>query len=150
MGALALQCCCDNKRGDMAGVNKEPSAKTTATSLAAGAPPPGGSEFAEKLVEPVADARNNLKGHEYVVTVDRTNGGKLGIDCDRYDGATLLVDRVNPGLVEDWNNANTTSDYKVCAGDRIIAVNGIQSDARAIVEECRREKVLKMICVRPN
>mmetsp|Transcript_51996 Transcript_51996/g.96235 ORF Transcript_51996/g.96235 Transcript_51996/m.96235 type:complete len:147 (-) Transcript_51996:177-617(-) len=144
MGAVALQCCCDNKRGDMQGVSKEPSSKTPAASFSAGTPPPD----AEKLVEPMLAGEGKPQhGKEFTVTVDRTHGGKLGIDCDRYDGATLLIDRVNNGLIDDWNTMSV--EYKVCPGDRIVEVNGIRSDARAIVEECRKEKVLHLVCLRP-
>ncbi|CAE7418209.1 unnamed protein product [Symbiodinium sp. CCMP2456] len=77
---------------------------------------------------------------EYVIQLDRKAGGRLGIDVDHKDGETLLIEVINEGLVMDWNNANKKD--KVTVGDRIVEVNGINSDVLQLVDECKKNQVL--------
>ena len=71
---------------------------------------------------------------------------KLGVDVDLTDGCSLLIDKVNDGLVGEWNKANP--DKEVKKDDRIIAVNGSKGNAQALTEVCKREDVLEMTVVR--
>mmetsp|Transcript_123329 Transcript_123329/g.226266 ORF Transcript_123329/g.226266 Transcript_123329/m.226266 type:complete len:279 (-) Transcript_123329:38-874(-) len=58
-----------------------------------------------------------------VVLLNRENG-LLGLAVDPDDGETLVVSAVDEGLVQEWNERNTTRPVTV--GDRIISVNGMQ------------------------
>lgn len=56
----------------------------------------------------------------------------------------MLVDRVNDGLIADWNAAHG-QELQVRVGDRIVEVNGLSGDAKKIFDACRSEKVLKLL-----
>mmetsp|Transcript_57438 Transcript_57438/g.136546 ORF Transcript_57438/g.136546 Transcript_57438/m.136546 type:complete len:134 (-) Transcript_57438:258-659(-) len=108
-------------------------------------------------VEPLGDALPNSDEPEaaaeaqpvyFNVKLDRTNDSSpLGIDCDRKDGVTLLVERINtPGLLENWNTNNESS--KVVPGDRIVEVNGKSGDVFAIIEELKKQEPLSVKIMR--
>jgi len=80
--------------------------------------------------------------NEYTIILDKTSGTRLGIDVDHQDGVTLLIECINGGLVEAWNDANPKA--KVKTGDRIVEVNGYRSDVLQLVDECKKNSVLKM------
>mmetsp|Transcript_135980 Transcript_135980/g.378989 ORF Transcript_135980/g.378989 Transcript_135980/m.378989 type:complete len:143 (-) Transcript_135980:161-589(-) len=86
------------------------------------------------------------KGMEFEVVIDKTNGTRLGVDVDHQDGATLLIDAITGGLAEKWNTDN--ADKALKQGDRIIEVNGIRGDVLALVDECKKNKILKMTVLR--
>lgn len=67
----------------------------------------------------------------------------MGIDVDHKDGETLLIEVINPGLVQDWNEKGANQD-KVHVGDRIIEVNGIAKDVLQLVDECKKNQVLTL------
>jgi len=83
---------------------------------------------------------------EFQIQVDRSEGGKLGIDVDFSDEITLLIDAITPGLIQDWNDRNPT--YLVRKLDRIVEVNGLRGDYARLVEECRKEELLTMVIKR--
>jgi len=84
----------------------------------------------------------NAKDDEYTITLNKTDGTKLGIDIDHQDGTTLLVEAVTGGLVEAWNTNNP--DLKVSAGHRVFEVNGNRGDVLQLVEECKKSQQLIM------
>eukprot|EP00930_Biecheleria_cincta_P082449 TRINITY_DN72182_c0_g1_i1.p1 TRINITY_DN72182_c0_g1~~TRINITY_DN72182_c0_g1_i1.p1 ORF type:complete len:165 (+),score=47.27 TRINITY_DN72182_c0_g1_i1:72-566(+) len=84
-----------------------------------------------------------LASNEYAVTLDKSNGDRMGIDVDHKDGETLLIEMINPGLVKTWND-NPSNQDKVSMGDRIVEVNGIRSDVLQLVDECKKNQVLNL------
>merc|ERR1740130_1114497 len=98
-------------------------------------------------VTAVNNAGNERKGAvEYAIKLDRSTGDRLGVDVDNQDGLTLLIDSITGGLVSSWNSSN--SDNKVKAGDRIVEVNDVRGDLAQMVEECKKNKMLKIILMR--
>lgn len=93
------------------------------------------------------NAEATLFKNEYMVTLDKSDGDKLGIDVDHKDGSTLLVEMINEGLVKAWNDKPGNQD-KVALGDRIVEVNGFQSDVMKLVDECKKNQVLKLKILR--
>lgn len=83
------------------------------------------------------------KGSEFKITIDKTNGTRMGVDVDHQDGATLLVDAITGGLMGAWNAADPNKAVK--QGDRIVEVNGIRGDVLQLVDECKKNKVLEMV-----
>lgn len=81
--------------------------------------------------------------NEFKITVDKTQGTRLGVDVDHQDGQTLLIDAITGGLVEKWNTENPGQAVK--QGDRIVEVNGIRGDVLQLVDECKKNKVLEMM-----
>merc|ERR1719210_2886937 len=82
----------------------------------------------------------HTRGDEFAITLDKSEGTRLGIDVDHQDGTSLLIENINGGLVEAWNDAHP--DQKVKQGDRIIEVNSIRDDVLQLVDECKKNQVL--------
>lgn len=83
---------------------------------------------------------------EWQVKLTKSERVRLGVDVDLNEGTTLIIDTVNPGLMEEWNKANP--DEVVKPGDRICSVNGTSGDAMKMTEVCKRDTVLVMIIQR--
>merc|ERR1719487_107388 len=71
----------------------------------------------------------------------------LGVEVNHNDGASLLIENVNPGLVDSWNMVHP--EQMVSVGDRIVAVNGHRGDVAEIVRECLEAAVLE-VAIRPR
>eukprot|EP00930_Biecheleria_cincta_P025880 TRINITY_DN18352_c0_g1_i1.p1 TRINITY_DN18352_c0_g1~~TRINITY_DN18352_c0_g1_i1.p1 ORF type:complete len:179 (+),score=27.01 TRINITY_DN18352_c0_g1_i1:161-697(+) len=81
---------------------------------------------------------------EYAITLDKSRGDtKMGIDVDDKDGETLLIEVLTDGLIKMWNDDSANKE-KVSVGDRIVEVNGRRTDSQQLVEECKKNQVLKM------
>mmetsp|Transcript_51871 Transcript_51871/g.97317 ORF Transcript_51871/g.97317 Transcript_51871/m.97317 type:complete len:899 (+) Transcript_51871:38-2734(+) len=96
-------------------------------------------DSADKSDEPAEVVKS---GTEYTITLDRTDGARLGIDVEKQDGVTLLIESINGGLVEKWNKDNP--NQKVSPNDRIVEVNGVRDDLMLLVDECKKNMVLKI------
>mmetsp|Transcript_112907 Transcript_112907/g.324515 ORF Transcript_112907/g.324515 Transcript_112907/m.324515 type:complete len:150 (-) Transcript_112907:175-624(-) len=79
---------------------------------------------------------------EFDVCIVKTAGTRLGLDVDLSDGVQLIVDKIAPGLAEEWNAANP--DKKFGRGDRIVSVNGVQGNAQKMAEACRKGTTLNL------
>merc|ERR1712182_118663 len=80
-----------------------------------------------------------LSQHEYIVYLDRSRGDPLGIDVDGSNGVSLVVQAVNGGLVQAWNDKNP--DRKVRPGDHLIDANGIRDDAVELMRQCKMNQL---------
>merc|ERR1712032_1719186 len=100
-------------RTDLPGIGKEPATKSAA-----------------------ARAANVPKCHEFTVLVDMTRQNMLGLDVDWSDGKTLYINSVQPGAIQDWNLIHPIFQ-QVCAGDRIVSVNGYSDDPEAMASLCK-------------
>jgi len=94
-----------------------------------------------KEAEPMTPPPAANEPEYYQFTIDRSSGGKLGIDVDHEDNRTLLVESISGGLVGDWNIANPLLQVRV--GDRIVEVNGLKDDVMKMVEECKKLQLLE-------
>lgn len=94
-----------------------------------------------KESEPVPSPSREAEPVFYQFTIDRSSGGKLGIDVDHEDNRTLLVENVKEGLVQDWNLAHP--ELQVTVGDRIVEVNGVKEDVMRMLEECKKPQLLE-------
>jgi len=65
---------------------------------------------------------------------------------DLSDGDHLLVDKVNDGLVMEWNKANPDKEVKPM--DKVMEVNGIKGDATAMTETCKNQDELELLILR--
>ena len=84
----------------------------------------------------------------FKITVDRSDGGELGIDVGigGAAGSAVLVGKVKEGLVEQWNGRNTEAEVR--SGDYIVEVNGISGNPMQILAECGQNKILRMAILR--
>mmetsp|Transcript_32382 Transcript_32382/g.59149 ORF Transcript_32382/g.59149 Transcript_32382/m.59149 type:complete len:263 (-) Transcript_32382:57-845(-) len=79
---------------------------------------------------------------EFMITLDRTDGKRLGIDVDHQDGVQLLIEEIEGGLVEEWNNEHP--EQAVCEGDCITEVNGISEDVPKMLEQCMKKGIVNI------
>mmetsp|Transcript_53360 Transcript_53360/g.93670 ORF Transcript_53360/g.93670 Transcript_53360/m.93670 type:complete len:159 (-) Transcript_53360:73-549(-) len=150
--------CCDRPQGDTANEQMESAYKKEASPGAAALPtiiepaePAAVAQTRDIAPASIADDPPSpppppKSDTEYTVTLDRTSGDRLGVDVDNQDGKTLLIESINGGLVGKWNDANPNEKVKVM--DRIIEVNGIRDDLLKLVDECRKNQVLKLKLLR--
>jgi len=64
-------------------------------------------------------------GQEFAVALNKGHGQALGIHVDSNDGSTLEVKHLGNGLLN-------SHDRQVREGDKIVSVNGVRGDARAL------------------
>merc|ERR1719199_2055997 len=75
---------------------------------------------------------------EFTVRLQRQPNIKLGLRLDGKDGQSLLVEKVNVGLVKAWNDANPS--LAIQPGDRIVSVNGVRGEPQLLIEQTAEEK----------
>eukprot|EP00747_Dinoflagellata_sp_TGD_P170454 gnl/TRDRNA2_/TRDRNA2_202049_c0_seq1.p1 gnl/TRDRNA2_/TRDRNA2_202049_c0~~gnl/TRDRNA2_/TRDRNA2_202049_c0_seq1.p1 ORF type:complete len:158 (-),score=32.26 gnl/TRDRNA2_/TRDRNA2_202049_c0_seq1:131-604(-) len=152
MGALNCRQCETQKEA-------EPATFIDVTTNAVAEPPETSlKEVQEKeapATAPPAPAEAGGQGgemKEFTVTIDRSNGGALGIEVDwkktgdSEDALTLNVVGVQPsGLVPEWNSTAPV-DQRISKGSRIIKVNDISRTPSTMVAEIRKPQELKLIC----
>jgi len=82
---------------------------------------------------------------EHVVTIKKADGGgKVGIGLSALEGRCLRIVKVDAeGLMSTWNTENPTKQVR--RGDRIMEVNGIRGDARAMIEACKYSGNLQLL-----
>mmetsp|Transcript_93281 Transcript_93281/g.273063 ORF Transcript_93281/g.273063 Transcript_93281/m.273063 type:complete len:129 (+) Transcript_93281:67-453(+) len=104
----------------------------------AGAPRPQASQMEEELVKPAAPRRK-----EWTVTLKKASAeSRLGVDIDFSDGVVMIIDKVNEGLVSEWNKLNP--DKEVSTGDSVVSVNGHWGSSHDMAEACKRDEVLHL------
>lgn len=79
---------------------------------------------------------------EYVIKVDRTQDAGLGIEVNKTAEGRLKVLLVQPGLVQDWNDAHPS--LQVLPGDILLTVNGQKGDAKQLMDFCRQQQPLEL------
>mmetsp|Transcript_36858 Transcript_36858/g.83750 ORF Transcript_36858/g.83750 Transcript_36858/m.83750 type:complete len:144 (-) Transcript_36858:166-597(-) len=85
----------------------------------------------------------DAKTEEFVIKVRKTEGNaRLGVDVDLTEGGFLIIDKVNDGLVNDWNKANPSK--AIACGDKVVAVNGTRGNATAMTDICKSCDNLEM------
>mmetsp|Transcript_106665 Transcript_106665/g.206665 ORF Transcript_106665/g.206665 Transcript_106665/m.206665 type:complete len:221 (-) Transcript_106665:107-769(-) len=99
----------------------------------------------EKILAPAAVGVPPLPC-DFIVSVDRVAGCRLGIDIIEVPGRGLLVHSVTGGLVSDWNETHPMRAVKV--GSCILEANSVRGDVPRMLAECQHEGVLDLI-VRP-
>lgn len=85
---------------------------------------------------------------EHMITLDRSEGDRIGISYDDSDGVVIVVKVVKPGLVYAWNCMEEDQERWLMAEDQIIEVNGVSGNTELMLEECSKLQVLKFL-VRP-
>mmetsp|Transcript_33919 Transcript_33919/g.105361 ORF Transcript_33919/g.105361 Transcript_33919/m.105361 type:complete len:192 (+) Transcript_33919:54-629(+) len=156
MGARAASCCCCTQDLARPAAGEEFVQRPQAPWLRADeAPLPlaAASAMAPPIVperraaEPGAPERPGALPSDFVAILDRRGGERLGIDVDQMDGAWLLVESVNGGLVERWNSKHPTQ--MLLEGSRVLEVNGVRGDVPRMLAECREHQLLELH-VRPS
>lgn len=94
----------------------------------------------------VVDIVHLVEPTEFEVTVNK-DGRKLGIDVNHYDCVTLLVTKVMPGPVDDYNKANPGQE--LACFDRISSVNGVTGSPANMIEQVKSAEQLRMTVRQP-
>lgn len=86
-------------------------------------------------------------------TLRKADGTDLGLNVSHHEEDKVLrVESVRAeGAVEAWNRqciGSTASEKAVMPGDRIVSVNSVARDPKAMLEECRDKQLLKLTVVR--
>lgn len=85
----------------------------------------------------------------YKVTLDRQSGATLGVDLESGRTRHWRIKRVNPGLVEKWNDTRSENS-QISVGDSIISVNGISGNLASVKNACMKNDVLDIVLKRGN
>jgi hypothetical protein len=83
---------------------------------------------------------------EFEITLDRTNGSRVGIMADHQAAWHVEVVSVTGEggfLMRQWNDEHP--GLAVRPGDRIVGINGLKGHSRLIMGELQKNKVLKMV-----
>lgn len=129
---MGAKCCAGHESKDGAGdATKRPQSLPTDEEMVSPAAPPASTQ---------APSSGKL---QYQVTLNKATGGsRLGVDVDLSDGIALIIDKVNDGLIGNWNKNNP--DKEVRKGDRVISVNGVSGVAQDLAETCKRDEILQL------
>lgn len=77
------------------------------------------------------------------VELDKTQGTRIGIDVNMKDSKTMLIEGVNPGLMNSWNET-APPEQRVGPGDQVMEVNGRSGDIEHFLDEMKCDKVLRL------
>lgn len=83
---------------------------------------------------------------EFTVTLDKTQGARLGLDVNHDEGRELFIEKIDEGLVLDWNKEHP--DRQVLIDDRIVEVNGVSGDVKLMLNECMQDALLELTLIR--
>eukprot|EP00416_Gambierdiscus_australes_P027942 CAMPEP_0171064142 /NCGR_PEP_ID=MMETSP0766_2-20121228/6104_1 /TAXON_ID=439317 /ORGANISM="Gambierdiscus australes, Strain CAWD 149" /LENGTH=347 /DNA_ID=CAMNT_0011520143 /DNA_START=16 /DNA_END=1059 /DNA_ORIENTATION=- len=103
-------------------------------------------------------AKVRLDGNEYPcdamqevhIQLDNPDKKGLGLTVDPEDGSTVLVTRIGNGPVQQHNKDMTAKPHKqMRPGDFIIAANGNQGNAKAIIKVMNSGESVTLVARRP-
>ncbi|CAK8989412.1 unnamed protein product [Durusdinium trenchii] len=81
---------------------------------------------------------------EFRVRLEQCGDRRLGMKLDN-GGHVVIIDRIDEGLVKEWNNAAERSHrVPVQRHDLIVEVNRVRGDACDMIMECEKDQVLQM------
>eukprot|EP00928_Gymnodinium_smaydae_P026848 TRINITY_DN20954_c0_g1_i1.p1 TRINITY_DN20954_c0_g1~~TRINITY_DN20954_c0_g1_i1.p1 ORF type:complete len:512 (-),score=86.46 TRINITY_DN20954_c0_g1_i1:97-1632(-) len=83
---------------------------------------------------------------EVRAVVFRSQTKKFGVDVQTYKGDSLRILKISGGTIQRWNELYP--HLRVRVGDLIKAVNGVETGAQELLEECKRSKRLDLLIQR--
>jgi len=95
---------------------------------------------------PVSESNIKTLPYQFIITLVKGAGDKVGVDVDWSDLDKLKVVKVKDGLMAKWNQDNP--DMCVMPGDYIIDINGIRGDARDILDVVKEDSRLVLVISR--
>mmetsp|Transcript_25921 Transcript_25921/g.41638 ORF Transcript_25921/g.41638 Transcript_25921/m.41638 type:complete len:176 (-) Transcript_25921:64-591(-) len=110
-------------------------------------PPPSAPVVPEAKEEAKVNKATKDGPKEFTITLRKTpDNSRLGLTVDIANSVCMVVDKVNGGLLAEWNQKNP--DLEVKPGDRVMTVNGQSGDAVELTQVCKQDDVLEMKIVR--
>lgn len=94
--------------------------------------------------EEEADKLRTSQGLDWTITLEKPGapGGILGLNVCHLNPKFLSITRVQGGAIGIWNSANPGKEVRT--GDAIIEVNGIATDAAAMIKEMSTNPALRV------
>mmetsp|Transcript_111247 Transcript_111247/g.192868 ORF Transcript_111247/g.192868 Transcript_111247/m.192868 type:complete len:131 (+) Transcript_111247:74-466(+) len=84
---------------------------------------------------------------EFIVVLQKTPEiARLGMEVDYTSETFLVVDKIQGGLAELWNNTNPAK--QIAAKDKIISVNGVSGNSVEMTEVCKNSDRLTLVILR--
>jgi len=80
----------------------------------------------------------------YEVNLEASTDRKLGVVIEAH----MVVGAITSGRLSAWNEQHRDSGLEVRAGDRILVVNGVQGERRAMIEQLKKPAALQMLLMR--
>mmetsp|Transcript_67753 Transcript_67753/g.107354 ORF Transcript_67753/g.107354 Transcript_67753/m.107354 type:complete len:150 (+) Transcript_67753:76-525(+) len=143
MGTAPNKCCCaeDVKGSQLDSVDAGTVMATAPTSEELVKPKLAPeTEPAEKLNQ---GSKSGRPLREWTVILKKTpEESRLGLAVDIANGTYLVVDKVDGGLMGNWNRDHP--DKEVLEGDVIVSVNGIVDEAVKLTHVCKSSQVLEL------
>mmetsp|Transcript_129431 Transcript_129431/g.210762 ORF Transcript_129431/g.210762 Transcript_129431/m.210762 type:complete len:139 (-) Transcript_129431:42-458(-) len=104
--------------------------------------------------EELVDVRKPTVAHvlpqvsrEFIVVLQKTPEiARLGMEVDYTSETFLVVDKIQGGLAELWNNTNPAK--QIAAKDKIISVNGVSGNSVEMTEVCKNSDRLTLVILR--
>lgn len=84
----------------------------------------------------------NQEEIDILVNLEKSDASGLGLDVSRGQPQVLVICRINPGPVMDYNMLNPANKIKV--DDHIYEINGMQHSHDLMMRECRSSEKLQM------
>lgn len=86
----------------------------------------------------------SLHNESFTATLNGSEGTRLGIDISfSSDGQSWIVESVDGGLVQSWNDVNV--EKQIRRGDRVVEINGVAvSNPVAVIQQCGESAVLTL------
>merc|ERR1719469_1255285 len=100
-------------------------------------------DVATEVVAPARPLTEIESPFTVVVQKNSDATAKLGVEPDRTNFSELVVTKVNPGLIDDWNKSNP--DTLVKPGDVITHVNGVAGNSLELIEIIKRDDKLEIV-----
>lgn len=94
------------------------------------------------------DSQAPKYARRYIICIDRSDGGPLGIVISKDCGESLVVCSLSGGHVTDWNNS-VAQKVRVRQGDRIDSVNGTTGNKDLMVEHLQKPTQLVISLTAP-
>ena len=101
--------------------------------------------------ERYVDIKEHVSGYVFDISVRKADGFMLGLCCKEWD-TVLSVEAIQPqGAVASTNNISGGLPLReVHPGDLIIKVNNVCDNTALMVQECLKERLVKMTLIRTS
>eukprot|EP00930_Biecheleria_cincta_P003044 TRINITY_DN103985_c0_g1_i1.p1 TRINITY_DN103985_c0_g1~~TRINITY_DN103985_c0_g1_i1.p1 ORF type:complete len:364 (-),score=81.27 TRINITY_DN103985_c0_g1_i1:129-1220(-) len=119
-----------------------------------------GAGYSDAAIEPSTVLDDSLKAtsvlpvaggppetRTYKVKLNKSDGGKLGLDVDYMaERRVLPIMGITGGLSQKWNDEN--ANMQMNKGDSIMTVNEVTGNVSLMLEKCKTEQVLELTLIR--
>jgi hypothetical protein len=108
-------------------------------------PPPHQAALEHQQFKEVTEIIHETAEVEYTVTLDKSEGGELGLMLDLlgHEQKIEIKGLKGRGLVQAWNERHPNE--KVERGHRIIEVNGLRNGGAKMLDGCKTRGVIKLV-----